>query len=61
MQSPILAAWILDLSLIVAALLASGRFSMTGDYLYDRLTGKVWVCYGEDCNTATFDAPIERK
>jgi hypothetical protein len=53
---------ILGLSLIVAALLASGRFSMTGDYLYDRFTGKVWTCIAADeCDTAEFDPPIEPK
>ena len=63
MQNSILVALILGVSLIVAAFLAAGRYGMTTNLLYDRFTGSVWDCgiAAAECDTATFDPPIERK
>ena len=64
MQNSIPVALILGVSLIVAAFLAGGRHGMTTNArLYDRFTGRVWDCgtLQAECDTATFDPPIERK
>ena len=58
-NSPVLTALVGGLLLALAAYLFAGRYSMHGNnFLYDRFTGEVQICYNTGCEPLPLDSEV---